>query len=105
MSEKTDKYIEDEEEKEDPVELLPYTPETLEETTRKTGLAYGAGIVLFGSVAIMLFLGLGFDYYFGSAPKGLVGGIILGAIIGFYQFFRITSQIIKKNELCFESTL
>jgi F0F1-type ATP synthase assembly protein I len=77
--------------------MLPFTPETLEETTRKSGLAYGAGLTLFGFVLVMFLLGLGFDYYFGSSPKGVVGGIILGAISGFYMFFRITSQIIKNK--------
>ena len=41
----------------------------------------------------MLFLGWGADLLLGSSPWGLVGGIVLGAVIGFVQFFRITSQI------------
>lgn len=68
-------------------------PETLAETTRKSGLAWSAGIVFFGSVAFMLVLGWFADLLLGSSPWGLVGGIVLGSIIGFIQFFRITSQI------------
>ena len=82
---------------EEPVEILPYTPETLEETARNRGLAFGASAFLVGSVVVMLFIGWLLDNYFGSAPGFLVGGIFLGAIVGFYQFFRLTSQIIRKN--------
>lgn len=88
---------EQKEAEEEPVEILPYTPETLEETARNRGLAFGAAAFLAGSVVVMLFIGWLLDRYFGTAPGFLVGGILLGAIIGFYQFFRITSQIIKKN--------
>lgn len=72
---------------------LAYAPPTTAESVRRSGLAYSAGITFFGSVVFMLFLGWGADLLFGSSPWGLVGGIVLGAIIGFIQFFRITSQI------------
>lgn len=68
-------------------------PETVAETTRRSGLAWSAGIVFFGSVVFMLVLGWFADLLLGSSPWGLVGGIVLGSIIGFVQFFRITSQI------------
>jgi F0F1-type ATP synthase assembly protein I len=72
--------------------------ETPAENIRRTGLAWSAATVLFGSVVFMLVLGWFFDLIFGSSPWGMVGGIVLGAIIGFIQFFRITSQIFKKDE-------
>ncbi len=71
-------------------------PESTAETARKSGLAYGAAITLFGSVIFLLVIGWFADWLFGTSPWGIIGGIILGAIIGFYQFFRITSQIFKK---------
>ena len=46
----------------------------------------------------MLFLGWGADLLLGSSPWGLVGGIVIGSIIGFIQFFRITSQIFNNGE-------
>lgn len=70
-----------------------YTPETTEENVRNSGLAWSAGIVFFGSVAFMLFIGWGADLLLGSSPWGLVLGIVFGAIIGFVQFFRISSRI------------
>ncbi len=92
------KYLEDKEpeENDEPVNVLPYTPESAGETTRKSGLAYSAGITLFGSVVIMLFIGWLLDRYFATSPVFLVGGLIFGAALGFYQFFRITSRIIGK---------
>ncbi len=74
----------------------PEIKETPAETTRKMGLAFSAGAALFGSVAALMGIGWLADRFFLSSPKGLVGGIILGAVIGFFQFFRLTSQIIKK---------
>lgn len=73
-----------------------YTPPTTAETIRNSGLAWSAGIIFFGAVIFMMIFGWFADLLFGSSPWGLVGGIILGGIIGFIQFFRITSQIFKK---------
>jgi F0F1-type ATP synthase assembly protein I len=71
-------------------------PESIAETTRKSGLAYAAAITLFGSIVFMLILGWFADLLLGTQPWGIVGGIVLGAVVGFFQFFRITSQIFKK---------
>lgn len=71
----------------------PFEPEPVAETIRKGGLAWSAGIAFFGSVVFMLFLGWLADLVLGSSPWGLVGGIIFGSLIGFVQFFRITSRI------------
>jgi len=73
-------------------------PPSVAETARKSGLAYGAAITLFGSVIFLLALGWLADWFLGTSPWGIVLGIVLGAIIGFYQFFRITSQIFKNGD-------
>ena len=73
-------------------------PESFAETARKSGLAYAAAITLFGAVVFMLIIGWFADLLLGSSPWGIVGGIILGAAIGFIQFFRLTSQIFKNKE-------
>ena len=82
----------------------PFTPESAGETARKSGLAFSAGISLFASVVFMLILGWFVDLYVGSIPWGIVGGITLGAIIGFVQFFRTTRQIINPQSSDFEKT-
>ncbi len=71
-------------------------PESFAETTRRSGLAWSAGIVFFASIVFMLILGWGADLLFGSSPWGIVAGIVLGSLIGFIQFFRLTSQIFTK---------
>ena len=64
-------------------------PESQAESTRKSGLAYGAVITLVGSILVFLGIGWALDKYFQTSPMLLVIGVILGAIIGFYQFYRL----------------
>ena len=75
-----------------------FTPESPDETVRRSGLAWSAGIIFFTTIAFMLLLGWIADLLLGSKPWGLVGGIILGSIIGFVQFFRISSQIFAPDQ-------
>ena len=77
---------------------VAYTPETTEQNVRNSGLAWSAGVVFFGAVAFMLFLGWLADLLLGSSPYGVVIGIVLGSIIGFLQFFRISSQIFSTKK-------
>ena len=71
-------------------------PQSSSETVRQSGLAWSAGIAFFGAVVFMLILGWGADVLLGTSPWGIVGGIVLGSIIGFVQFFRLSSQIFNK---------
>src|SRR3954454_9763833 len=83
---------------EEPFAISDYKPQSTGETARQTGLAWSAGIAFFGAIVFMLFLGWIADLLLGSSPWGIVGGIVLGAIIGFMQLFRISSQIFKQND-------
>lgn len=73
-------------------------PESTAETARKSGLAMSAAIALFGSVVFLLVIGWFADLLLGTSPWGIVGGIVIGSIVGFFQFFRMTSQILKNND-------
>jgi F0F1-type ATP synthase assembly protein I len=73
---------------------ISYTPPTAEQSARMNGLAFTAGIAFVSSVGFMLVLGWLADILLGTAPWGIVGGIVLGSIIGFVQFFRLNSQIL-----------
>ncbi|HRH42798.1 MAG TPA: AtpZ/AtpI family protein [Pyrinomonadaceae bacterium] len=68
-------------------------PESEAEANRKSGLAYGAVTTLIGAILLFLAIGWGVDKYFQTSPWGIVIGIILGSVLGFYQFIRVTSQI------------
>lgn len=90
---------------EEPVEYIQYQPEyqenyqpaSADEDIRRGGLAWSAGIVFFSSIVFMLFIGWGADRLLGSSPWGIVGGIVIGSILGFIQFFRISSQIFDSS--------
>ena len=71
-------------------------PESAGENARRNGLAFSAGVAFFSAVVFMLVLGWLADLLLGSAPWGIVFGIVLGSIIGFVQLFRVSSQIFKK---------
>jgi F0F1-type ATP synthase assembly protein I len=73
-----------------------YQSETSAESARNMGLGYAAGITFFATIAFMLFIGWGADLLLGSKPWGMVVGIVLGSVIAFIQFFRITSRIYNK---------
>jgi F0F1-type ATP synthase assembly protein I len=99
MNNPNDKYDDtgyDDERADDEYFQPPAEPESAGETARKTGLALSAGITLFGSVVVMMTVGYLADRFFDSSPTGLIIGIIAGAVIGFYQFFRLSSQILGK---------
>lgn len=83
---------------EKPMFQTEYKPESSAETIRKSGLAYAAGITLFASIVFTMGIGWFVDLMFGTTPWGIVGGIVLGSIIGFIQFFRLTSQILKNKD-------
>jgi hypothetical protein len=79
----------------DPYTLSSAPVESTAETLRRTGLAWSIGVAFVASVGFLMVIGWGADLLFGSSPWGLVIGIVIGAMIGFYQIFRISSQIFK----------
>jgi ATP synthase protein I len=64
-----------------------------EDVARKSGVAYAAAITLFLTVATCLGLGYLLDRWLGTGPWLVVAGIVIGSIVGLYQFVRITSRI------------
>lgn len=88
--------IEGEKKDTEPFVLSRASRESPDETFRKSGLAWSAGIAMFSSIVFMLVLGWLADLLLGTSPWGIVGGIVLGSLIGFVQLFRISSQIFQK---------
>jgi ATP synthase protein I len=64
-----------------------------QETNRKSGLAYAAAFSLFSAVVAGLIAGWLIDRWLGTRPWLLVAGIVLGAVVGFYQFIRVSSRL------------
>lgn len=61
---------------------------------RGSSIAYAAGLSIFFSVLTLMGLGWLLDRQFGTGWL-MVTGIILGAVVGFYQFIRIISRLNK----------
>lgn len=64
-----------------------------QDENQKSGLAYGAGLSFFFAVAGFCGLGWLLDQWFRTSPWLMVAGLVLGAIAGFYQFFKLTSKL------------
>lgn len=64
-----------------------------QEANRKSGIAYAAALNLFASVVVFCGVGWLLDRWLGTAPWLLVAGVVLGAVVGFYQFVRLTSKL------------
>jgi ATP synthase protein I len=64
-----------------------------ESVNRKSSLAYAAALSLFFSVVTLLGLGWLLDRWLGTGPWLLVAGIVLGSVLGLYEFIRLTSRI------------
>ncbi len=62
------------------------------EAARGSGIAYAAGLSIFFSVLTLMGLGWVLDRQFGTGWM-MVAGIVLGAVVGFYQFIRIISRL------------
>jgi F0F1-type ATP synthase assembly protein I len=63
-----------------------------DEAARGSGIAYAAGLSIFLSVLSLMGVGWALDRYFGTGWM-MVTGIVLGAVVGFYQFVRIMSRL------------
>ena len=59
---------------------------------RGGAVAYAAGLTIFFAVASFMGLGWMLDRYFETSWM-MVTGIVLGAVVGFYEFIRIISRL------------
>ncbi len=63
------------------------------EVTRKSGVVYAAVFAIVSAIVSCLAVGWLLDRWLGTSPWLLVSGVVLGSIIGFYEFIRIISRI------------
>lgn len=63
-----------------------------EQITRRSGIVYGAVFSLVTAIVAFLLVGWLLDRWLKTGPWLLVGGIVFGAIVGFYQFIRMMSR-------------
>jgi F0F1-type ATP synthase assembly protein I len=62
------------------------------ETTRRSGTAYAAGLLIFFSVLTFMGVGWALDRWLGTGWL-MIAGIILGSVVGFYEFIKTISKI------------
>ena len=60
----------------------------LQETVVSSGPAAGASYTLIGAIILLGGIGYAVDLWRGTAPWGLLGGLGLGLIVGFYELAR-----------------
>jgi ATP synthase protein I len=65
-----------------------------QEASRRSSVAYGAGLTIFFSVLTFMGVGWALDRWLGTGWL-MVTGIVLGAAVGIFEFVRIISRIDK----------
>ena len=65
--------------------LLVRATRTFTTSVGRAGPAAAASYALIGAIVLLGGLGYGLDRWLGSAPWGLLGGLLLGLAVGFYQ--------------------
>jgi len=65
--------------------VLRRSLEALNETVQRGGPAAVASYSLIGAILLFGAVGYGIDEWLGTSPWGLIGGLVVGLAVGFYQ--------------------
>jgi F0F1-type ATP synthase assembly protein I len=57
----------------------------LQENIRRSGPAAAASYTLIGAIILLGGIGYALDEWRGTAPRFLLGGLLLGLVVGFYE--------------------
>lgn len=68
--------------------FLARSLQALQGSAQQAGPAAAASYTLIGGIIVLGGIGYAVDYWKGSAPWGVVTGIFLGVIVGFYQLIK-----------------
>ena len=71
--------------KDDPGRRLTRSVGAFQDAVQRAGPAAAAGYTLIGALLFLGGIGFALDRWLGTAPWCLVGGLILGIIVGFYE--------------------
>ena len=61
----------------------------LQENLRRSGPAASAGYTLIGAIVLLGAVGYGLDEWQGTSPWFLLGGLLLGIVVGFYELAKV----------------
>jgi F0F1-type ATP synthase assembly protein I len=63
---------------------------SLQENAERAGSAAGASYTLVGSILVLGGVGYAVDHWRGTAPWGLIIGLVLGIVVSFYDLVKST---------------
>src|SRR5438046_2071316 len=69
--------------------FLARSTRSLQENAERAGPAAGASYSLIGAIILLGGIGYAVDYWRGTSPWFLFGGLALGLVVGFYELARI----------------
>jgi F0F1-type ATP synthase assembly protein I len=61
----------------------------MQENLRRSGPAAGAGYTLLGAIVLLGGIGYGLDAWRGTSPWFLLGGLLLGLVVGFFELAKV----------------
>jgi len=73
---------------------LARSTRALQHQAEQAGPAAGAGYTLIGAIFLLGGIGYAIDYWRGTSPWFLVGGLLLGIVVGMYELAK--SVFVKK---------
>ncbi len=68
--------------------FLARSARSLQENVERAGPAAGASYTLIGAILLLGGIGYAVDYWRGTSPWFLLGGLLLGLVVGFYELAR-----------------
>jgi F0F1-type ATP synthase assembly protein I len=69
----------------DPRDFLARSAKSLQDNVRRSGSVAGASYSLIGAIILLGGIGYAVDRWLGTSPWFLLGGLLLGLIVGFYE--------------------
>ena len=72
--------------------LFEKSTKSLQENVTRAGPAAAASYTLIGAIILLGGIGYAVDSWQGTAPWGLVIGLFLGVVVGFYELVTMTRQ-------------
>jgi F0F1-type ATP synthase assembly protein I len=66
-------------------DFLARSTQRLQENAERAGPAAGASYTLIGAIILLGAIGYGIDYWRGTTPWFLLGGLLLGIVVGMWE--------------------
>jgi F0F1-type ATP synthase assembly protein I len=66
-------------------DFLARSAKSLQDNVRRSGSVAGASYTLIGAILLLGGIGYAMDQWRGTSPWFLMGGLLLGLIVGFYE--------------------